>query len=557
MQIIRSRSDSATRKAINSIARQYAIEDLGLAIDLSALFKTKGNGIPSKQRIEALAKSFVRKKLLGSELGAKSLITLRASQLRRICSLPYFQALAAYTSDSVDALKRLFHFLFALQKKLQAAQCIVCKMHANCEFGKQYGDSVANISTVIDPDYALKVNPSCPELPQIAVSNKLFDVSAKLSELISLQSAADKAKLGADDPSPELAADNLTPAQVEQSMAPLLFTSGEGTEEALDADPAHLEGDDAEYTVSKRNTPAWARTRSYDNAHSGKHVCYATERLIDSLSGTNLQIWALGRTLDIALAAGDTQSLKPTVEVSRTAEQARMCSLTDLPRVLPSELSLPDSVYEHKLLKNELAISQQMQTAEKRHLLYVLVDSSHSMGGYIPGSRFGLFTRGSFSALFTSALVRKVRREGGIMYVRFFTGRPGHLHIGGITTGRPTVAENAADHSWELLDTAVRANNYAGGGTDLLAVLSVAEQDVLKANQQIPLAKATILLVTDCEDTRDPERMAFYKNMKVPFSVLDLIPESPNDDLYLKEVAQKYYKLNSLDNVEKMIREVV
>jgi hypothetical protein len=276
---------------------------------------------------------------------------------------------------------------------------------------------------------------------------------------------------------------------------------------------------------------SFAKGDLFRSRFNGQHACQVIEDFVEKVTHTQLMIYELGRELDVALDSGTDRKFNPVDHVDKDRNPEYIRGIHELPKVAPSQHALPDEVFDAKLAHKSLVKNQHRQPDKKKQLLYVLLDSSGSMSTWLGGNQNSLLTRGTLASVLTMALARKIKREGGILFVRFFEGSPG-----------PLIAAREADQ-FDALSTQISLGNYNGYSTDILSAIRVAVSDIEQASDE--LAKAEILVVTDCDDSFDVATLTTALK-GFPLNALDVSGGGHQSQFAaqssLKSCAKKFYK---------------
>lgn len=509
MRIVRLKLRKEVSLLLAEISKEIGVTDLGFSEDVFSLMRLKGNGLPDPARIELMADAITKNSKL-SKIGAKLLMSKRKMILERMIGLAYFKSLAAQ-KDLVLGVKRLLISFKTLYYKQRQSQCMSCKLRNNCDFGKQYGNSMTDITKVIDPDFQIKAHQDCPVIPEISFVNQFDAAMQSFLQFMAQQNQALTQAAGA----------NVGPASGVQALTaddPDPQQDGEIDPESANDDYVPSRGDG-----SGDNT-------GYNNTHTGQHICQVTEAFINQVTNAQLLIFELGRNFDLALQKAKNANFKPVPQVEHDQNQDQIKSESEVSKLVSSQHGLPEEVYDARLKKKQLIKREYQKPDDKKQLLYLLVDSSGSMSGQlVSNSRYNLYTRGILATVFSLSLARKVKADKGIMFLRFFEGSPSMLH-------KATSAQDFDD-----LFQVITKNNYGGGGTDIPAALQAAVTDIERQDAEEALAKSEILLITDCEQALDK---AMLKTLlkKHECNVLDVSGGSHGTNQALKALAKNYYK---------------
>ena len=527
MKIIRFKINAEVQTLLRATARKYKIEDKGYVEDLYALFRLKGAGLPSKERIVKMAKSAAKRKAGSSETALNMLISKRKMALAQLVGLPYFHGLATLPNP-VSSVDRLLARLKELYSKTRQAQCISCSLLKQCDFGQQYERNVTDITKVVDPDFDQKVHKDCPVRPEIGAINQSY---AAAKTLVALAKAAAEPEANVVDDRGGADLEDIS-VQLEElsNMPPPPEDDGTAPDQSTDY---HL-------PVDHKTPPE--RTNRFDGKLSGEALVKVSEKLIKDVSQLQISLFDLGKKFSQALTAAKAGKFSPVSHVEANKDESQIKKVSDLPEIIPSQHGLPAEVFDSRLEKKQLTKAQYQKREEKQKLLYLLIDISASMTAPLgAGCMHGMLTRGALSSLFTLACARRVRADKGVLFSRFFTG-----NVTDLVTAK-------TDDEYEHMLRVLSLPDYTSGSTDIGQVIKVAAMDIAQAKE--PLASSEILLVTDCEDYIDTSMIRTHLG-KTELNILDVSGGSSRTaaSMALKSVANSYYKANEKEpDISKMV----
>lgn len=516
MRIIRLKLKKEVQELLKVVSKESGIEDPGFAEDMFALLRLKGNGLPAKDKLMASAKRMAASVTPPMPWqGVHLLASKRKMIMERLVTLPYFRAIAVTQTDLVFAVRRLLQTFRTLYKKVRQAQCMSCTLKSQCAFGKQYGGVIADVTKVLDADYSKKVHADCPHLPEIGSVNQLAMAMKQMHDAIAAQqpgvgNLAQKAGV------PLQAMSGTSATMV--SQAPPLDEDTDPEDASEDYEPSYVSGSGS----GRGDLPV----------HSGQHICQITESFVDKVSVSQLSVLELGKEFDVALANASNVDFKPVVEVEHDKQQQNIESVTDVTKLVASQHALPDKVFDAKLAKKALVKTQFRKPDGKKKMLFVLIDSSSSMNCQLSSNGHGQLTRGVLASTFSLALARKVRKDDGLLYVRFFGGSPGML------------MRSEDKDTYEQVCNAISLNSYGAGDTQIQRAVFTAIDDINAAGAREPLAKAEILVITDGDSYDIDSTTLIPKRGAIELSVLDVSGSGHTPNAELKKACNRYYKAN-------------
>lgn len=543
MRTIRLKLQPEVKELLAEKARRFGLDDPGFAEDMFALLRLKGSGIPDKSRADAMIK-FAATKFNRSTTGLGLIFHKRLMVLKKLAAMPYFKALALL-NDPMSALERMLATFRSLYLKNRKAQCLTCQYVTKCDFGKQYGATLHDVTKVLDPDYTQKVHADCPVRPEIDTTNQMFAAQQVLASV--LAAAAKAAWIASADAGKFQTPPEAMPTiqEMEEALqAGALNAIEDSAEEEETLDPEAPGAQD----ILTYGDVGYGRGSTYTGTHSGSKFCTATETFLQSLTAQKLAYYELGRKMSLMLDHTKAGKFKPVVELAKDSQGAQMKSMSDITKLSASQHGLPDEVFQARAEKKQLEKIEHLAPSGKKQLLYLLVDNSGSMGSQLGGVH-GLVTRGSLASAFCAALLRRVGLDGGYVFLRFFDGNVSALYT----------AKQKDDFS--ALETLVGLASYNGNSTNLLRALDAATTDIKAASDE--LARAEILLITDCEDSFDEKALkAALKGHET--NILDVsgmrtirakasaaapsgsapVPAYSATQEVLRRVASKYYCVN-------------
>lgn len=165
-------------------------------------------------------------------------------------------------------------------------------------------------------------------------------------------------------------------------------------------------------------------------------------------------------------------------------------SLSELARILPSQNLLPDELFWAKAAAGELLMGEFQEPSPRRQVLYVLMDTSGSMGDPVRGQPNTSQWKIRLASGIALAYLLLALRRGNQYVLRPFDMMP-HRSISARTK------EEAAAAMAQLLSA-----SFSGGGTDISHAVGVAMDDIEDIRTRDPKRLwSDILLITDCESS--------------------------------------------------------
>lgn len=525
MKIIRLKIDKDVKRYLKLEGRKFGIDDPGFVEDIFALIRLRGNGLPSKERIAKMAKAAAkRRKGIVTEIGVTLLITKRKMMFAQVMGLPYFHALVAL-NDPLQAVVRFITKMRVLYNKGRESQCSSCSLMPKCDFGRQYGESVRDITKVIDPDFDKKAHNDCPHKPEISGINMLYSSIVNMQQMVSSSQGVEK---------------NLQPAggasleELEEQAEEIMGFAPREDNQSTDLDP---DSEGTEFHIPGEGTGGGSGV--YDGLHNGDALCKVSENLIDQVTKEQLAMFELGRKFSTEITAQKKGKFKPVEVTEAEKRQEKIESIGDVAKILPSQHALPEAVFDARLEKRSLIKQKFVKPEHKKKLLYLLIDNSASMTGFLGGgsslggrtNNSSLYTKGALATLFSLAIIRRVRDDKGKCFVRSFTGAVS-----------PLLSAVKEDEFEPMLDW-VSQLSYKSGSTNIPGVIRTAVADITEVKAD--LAESEILLISDNEDSfTDTDLKALLG--KTELNVLDVSGGSVMNtaSVCLKKIANKYFKAN-------------
>ncbi len=557
MRIIRLKINSEVEKYLKNASVKLALEDSDLVLDLFALFRLKGMGLPDTVRTETMIKALAVK-AGESNLLISIYVKKRLQVLKYIVVSSLFQSFLR--DDPIDATIRILYFYKSLHAKQRQAQCLSCQYFNNCSFGKQYAEEVTDITKIIDPDYEKKVHSDCPHLPSIGQLNQLNEAIVTFNNMIDEENQGETnliAQKNESDASPynipdKTEAQDFMKDQTELgSAADLSFKQGNLLGD-LDTsiEESTLDPEKAIEDFTPSTLGGCSKNGRSSTFTGGSYAKYSTV-LVDKLSLLDFQIYELGRNLDTLLETHKKGKFKPSEQVSPDKDISFIEKSSDITKLVSSEHALPDEVFDAKLGKKELTKKQPMSPFKKKPLMYLLIDSSASMGSQLQSKRQWkdsssshsalLMSRAQLSQIFSLAIAKRVKAEGGIIYSRYFD------------TIVRSLNRCESKEEFQTFSLGVAQCDFSGGGTYIERAISVALKDIQERKDDI--VKSEILLITDCQDNINENRIRQLLKNTYKESVLNILDVSGNsDDAYgasksLKKLANNYHYVDPSETV--------
>ncbi len=535
MRIVRLKLSKEVKEALGHISREFRIRDEGFVQDVYALIRFNGNNLPTQKRVNEMAKFAKSKTKTNSfdTIGISLLMNKRRTVLDKLIKLKYFHAVIS-CYDPIAASHRILTHLQLLYKKKQESQCLTCEFLSKCLFGKQYGSNMSNIKYVRDEEYATKVHEDCPYRPEIETTNQMVNAINTLKSVVEaseadqalMEATAEKNREGVtklDSVDGELDTDQMPQIEAEDDLDEDTF---------FDPD----ENDTDREAQSSIDNNSASKTGIYDGKHNARQICSITESFVSNVSKSQLAIHEIGRKLAMEMTSQSKGKFKPVRHLDKEQQTKQIESVSDVSKISPSQHGLPEELFNKRQEGLELMRVEHLEQTEKRPLVYFLVDNSGSMcsqmGNY---NVHNLFTRGALAMSFSLALVRRVKDDGGIAYLRFFGGAPGTLYS----------ARNATEYL--ALENYITTADFDDGGTDIQRAIKVAVKDIKDA-QDADMKKSEVFLISDCADYFDSA--AVVKLMEeVPLNVLDVSGSrnsfgSADAQNALKSISTKYFKVD-------------
>ena len=535
MRIIRLKLDRDVDRYLAQVSKRFGFDDAGFVQDLFAFIRLNGAGLPSKGRVEKMAKYAATHTKRVNEMSVRLLIAKRKLILEKLSKLPYFAALCK-ASDPLDSTERLILNFRTLYFKARQSACMSCSLMTQCDFGKQYGEVVKNITAVIDPDYKQKAHPNCPELPDIEEVNQMV-MSIHAMGLLSRPS---EEKLIAEEES----RNSNSESEIKELNAvneALSEKLEEDKEEDDEEGEDELDPEDINQDVVIGSGAG--KGEQYDGNHDYNHIINLSESLIKRTTAAKLLIFDLGTKFSKALTKAARGKFKPVENVDVDTSQSNIRSEADLPQIEASQHGFPKQVFEQRLGKRSLTKKQYGKPESKRKLLYLLIDNSGSMGTFIGGTNpFSLFSRGALASLFALSLCDLLAQDGGVMYVRFYSSEAGVMKS----------ASNKED--FKTVRAFIGSASYNCGGTDIPKAIRRVLYDISQAKDD--LHSVELLLISDCQDNflaSDLKKELQAANVEL--NTLDVNQGAGDAAIVLKQISNRYYQADSNEaDLEKIVK---
>lgn len=537
MRIVRVKLDSEVSDYLKTLCVRFAFNDLPFIEDLYALALTKGGGLPDEARMTKLVEAYAKINEM-NKLVVKMLLAKRRQVLKDMAANPLFQHLTKKKKvHPREVTEQMLGFYFELYRRVRQSQCMTCSLLSNCEFGSTYGNKVTSVHAVVDPDYEKKVNPACPEKPTMDMNAQVAAAQAAMQQMA--QNPAQIELAAKSDPAAKGLANgieaSMANAEAAQNAAP------QDPEEDLDSIPKSIEDawEQEDTTCGIENmtsVPPGSTTTFYSTTFSSPSVL-VDMNMVNKIRMHNFLLFELARKLSSKLTKAHKGKFKPTNEVTKTQKTQQIKSVSDVKRVLPREHAQDDAVFDRKLQQRQLSMRESQTDDQKRHLLYLVIDTSDSMSSCVGST--GLWTvvsRALLAASFGLALIDLIESEHGIVFLRGFDG-----HVGPLQSAREPV-------EFTQMRKGLARCSFNGCSTNIVSALTTAVNDIKGAKSE--LRDAEILLITDCGDTISDAEVASMKTLmgSTVLNVMDVSSASSGMELragsQLRQMADHYFKVD-------------
>lgn len=536
MRLIRKKLDTDVARYLAKQTVNFSLDDPGIAEDLFCLFRTKGSGLPTDERLGQIADE-ISKATKASKVLTTIHLKKRRQMLREVTESTYFKSLCLSEAKTPHrAVQRLFTTIRTFSRKRRQASCMTCSLRTGCAFGQQYGDKVTNIAHVVDPNLYLKVDPNCPDKPEIDSFNELAAEMNKLNNLNAGTTEGIAAAAGTTGGGAYLESEEKASAEFDSDPEFAEEDDGADLEDEDDSDTIEDDGlDHEEDDVRLSGGGGASHGEDIRLSFTGRGFAAVNEKFVNNLSSASLQLFELGRVLDGLLAKELKGKFAPVEHHADEKKTKPLTTLSELAQVNLAEHAVPE-VLDAKIGKGEVNVVKHAKPTEAKSLLYVLIDCSGSMSTMTcDGNPHMLLTRAQTAASFAAALCLRVTKDGGLLRFRYFSTYPlNMLHAASAEEGK-TVARMIANC------------NMWGGGTSIDNALVQAVKDIEEETKRgALLAKAEVLLISDMDDSVDDKVLAkFGDGKKAPrLSVLDINASKRkygNAHSKLKAAATKYF----------------
>lgn len=503
MRLLDYTFEKPVEKYVEQLRRQYNIPDVGYLFDVLALLHLKGKGVPTAQDVlKLIDEESKRCKISKPVLSA--VYKKRRHTLATLTKSPMFYALATLP-DTTTALSRLLAILNRAFESVQKAQCATCQLLSDCPLGLKYVNNTSDIKLVVD--YKVKAHKECPERPNEDVTEDMQKALEAINELF--KNAADGKLANAFD----------------TNGKPMGTDIGErdkkNAEKALKAAQEEME----QLSGNEAGKTGWCDFK-FDHALP----VFANEKLITTAAGSAKLLFELSQKFELALESAQSKLFQKTPLLAENQEHNVIESAADMTKLLPNQHALPEDIYDKKLANKSLIKQQKLEQKPHKQLLYFLLDASGSMRSPMKRGGAYAFTPATISQAFILALARKMKKQGDVVYFRWFDYGQSALKS----------AQNPLEY--DAFESDVFACNYNGGGTNIEGAVMTALNDISAASE-LQLQRAEILLITDCADNVNAKGLIQAKN-KIALHTLD-IGDDKDEHRQLKEASDTYFKLDA------------
>lgn len=549
MRIIRIKLKPAVSEYLQTLCVEYKINDLAFAEDLYALALTKGGALPDAARMTRLIDEYSRINEM-PKLVVKTILSKRRQILRDLAASPMFQVLIRRVPKVHPRAitVAILEFYVSLYRRIRQSQCMTCQFMSSCQFGQTYGAQVVSVHAVIDPDFSKKVHPDCPEKPNMEFFAQVAAANTQVSQMASNQS---QLALMKQDPAAQQTASQLPPAvktaeQAQEAAPQDGETDPDTMPKSLDDDIAESEED---LICGLENMAAMPSGMDPNNTTSfGTAPIKFDMAVINKIKLHSFLLFELSRKLSSKLARAHKGKFKPTVEVTKNQKTQNIKTISDVTKILPSEHAQDDDVFDAKLQRRQLNMRESQKPDTKKHLLYILLDTSESMISCVGvGLTFwSVVSRAVLAGSFSLALADLIQGEDGIVFVRGFDG-----NVAPLRTARSS-AEFDHLRNW------ITRCSFDGCSTDIVKAIKTAVEDIKSAKDE--LKDAEILLVTDCGACIDTDEERDIKTLlgTTVLNTLDVASSSSGIELAagqaLKRMSDHYFKVDAqASTLDKMV----
>lgn len=497
---------------LKKVSKRFSVQDPGFTEDLFIVVKSMpAPPIPDPVGLPKLVEEEA-KRLGRNKSAVRSLLGKRRQLLMAIASAPSVQRAVKQKMPPLELLNRaltLFRQLFGL---IRASKCLTCPLINNCQFGTQYGTKVRDVTKVIDADFSRKVHNDCPLLPEITMENQIASSNEFLSQI-------DQAAMIAAGGDPGGFATELEQAQ-------------QALEQNLNSSDPDEEDDDysiEEELMSSAQSKKAGKRDVFDVNDEVGTLTPLPDAFINDLSAEKLVLYQLAMRFEAALEADKTINFKPVAENEMEKQERTIQSISDVTKVKLSEHLKSDEMFEKQLHSKELLMNESLRPDTKKQLLHILVDVSGSMSGeFSRTTAHGpMITRASLASALTIALLRKLKRDGAIAYLRRFEGKPDKLQYA------------VTPKEFDDLALVFARCRFDGGGTCITSAIKAAVADI-NGKVKPHISNAEILMITDAEDSFDGNALRTILG-NVPLNVLDV---SGDTNKKLESLSDNYFAAN-------------
>lgn len=472
MVILKCKAHPDVLAALEKIEHKFQMgREVGLVMDIYALVKNKGKGIPALSRARKIAKAIDPKNMLMEQEVRKRLLVLR-----KFAGTAYVRALFK-EKDPVEAVDRLIGTFKSVYAKVRASQCVTCQLLQQCHFGQQY-QNLTSDQILQDPDFNRQAHQDCPMRPDNRLASQLVIAHAVLKFLsqkeVAAFLAANLKKNGASASQQALANNLPADMQAAEVVAENEADVGDG------ADPAVSGG------------AGCGTGREFDATFTGSNYSRTFEDLVKQISASDMAIFELARKFGTAFDNLAKEKKLLTNLPDKDERQEKMQSYNELLEMLPSQNALPAEVLDAKLDNKELLVRKYTKPDQRKQIFHIILDVSGSMSERVGANVHHFVTKANLASALSLATIRRQKVEGSMVFMRFFAGTCDRL--------------KSAKSEQEFADVArqVGLGDFNGGSTDIQCAIKTAVKDIRENAVGIKeLKKAEILLITDGQSQLD------------------------------------------------------
>jgi hypothetical protein len=481
----------AEKTELETICRQFDVEDRGLVYDLYVVLDKPGSVMTLKKQKELMQKAAVKWPTVDQK-ELEQVLQGRRNFLSKLMGTQLFRTVLGVV-PAMEATERLIAVFREMHAKQNQAVCGMCPLMEKCPAGmkvvghgvlRQWDRTTGELSAThdaqgneIDTDpTGLETHIDCPKPPDGAIVPPRPATPANGNSVVADPLIAQQA----------MAFLMVLDQILQNDLAMASMTSGENnntpnakrTAAALIALAAMVGGSGA----GKADVP-------FDTTFTGSQFFGKAKELANKITAGQMQLFKTLETFAYELAGDAGAKTSPTQGSADTYDVKKMESYSEVVSQVPSQRALtPKALRTAKLAQKDVMVRQDMSVKKKSKVLGIIVDESGSMRGRVTSNVHNLISRGNLAATLTLAIIDHMMKTNGVTVFRFYAYNPSQAYI----------CETKDDYI--ALARKIGLGDFNGGGTSIDNAISAITVDVAELGKKLKVKATDIILITDGDD---------------------------------------------------------